>query len=503
MESYCTAVFDVGKTNKKLFIFDRNLKIIDSVFANFGIYTKDLIDYEDTDAIELWLIEQLTKKAGQYPIKAISITAHGATFAAIDGRGKPAIPVISYTTEPGENFHEEFYNSMGSSDSLQLHTATPRFSNLLNMAKGIYFAQRKYPDRFSTATAILGYPQYFGYLLTGRRGAEPTYVGCHTYLWDYERNSWSSVAAKLGIIDKLPPALNKSWEVLGKITPELAARTGLGQETVVTMGIHDSNAALLPYLLKTREDFVLNSTGTWCVAMHPAKKISFSRDEIGKVVFYNLDAFSNPVKTAIFLGGLEFERYISLFNKINGEKPFPAFDPLLYRQIIKGRESFILPGVLRRTGQFPDSLPGVWQQERFIPLEVIESGEEIPALFRDFARAYAVLNLSLAIQNRVSLERIGINRGSSIFVEGGFRKNPDFNALLTAFYPSSPLFLTNLNEASAFGAAILARLAVEKEETEDIASCFNIESTGIEPVAMAGLDSYTEKFMKVIANTGG
>ncbi len=502
MESYCTAVFDVGKTNKKLLIFDRNLKIIDSVFANFGIYTKDSIDYEDTEGIELWLIKQLTEKAGQYPIKAISITAHGATFAAIDSRGKLAIPVISYTTEPGENFHEEFYNSMGSSDSLQLHTATPRFSNLLNIAKGIYFAQKKYPDRFSSVTAILGYSQYFGHFLTGRTGAEPTYVGCHTYLWEYERNTWSSVAAKLGIIDKLPPALNKSWEILGRITPEIAARTGLSPETVVTMGIHDSNAALLPYLLKTREDFVLNSTGTWCVAMHPVKEISFSRDEIGKVVFYNLDAFFNPVKTAIFLGGLEFERYISLFNKINGEKPFPPFDPRLYRQIIKEAESFILPGVLRGTGQFPDSLPGVRLKERFIPLEIIESGEEVPALFRDFARAYAVLNLSLAIQNRVCLERIGINLGSSIFVEGGFRKNPDFNALLTAFFPSSPLFLTNLNEASAFGAAILARLAVEKEEAQEIASYFNIESSRIEPVVMAGLDSYTEKFMKVIKNTG-
>ncbi len=502
MENYCTAVFDVGKTNKKLLIFDRNLNIVDSVFANFGIYTEDSIDYEDTKAIELWLVEQLTKKAGEYPIKAISITAHGATFAAIDSRGKLAIPVISYTTEPGENFHEEFYNSMGSSDLLQLHTATPRFSNLLNVAKGIYFAQRKYPHRFRTATGLLGYPQYFGHLLTGRRGAEPTYVGCHTYLWDYERNTWSSVAAKLGIIDKLPPALNKSWEVLGKITPELAARTGLSPETVVTMGIHDSNAALLPYLLKTREDFVLNSTGTWCVAMHPVKEISFSRDEIGKVVFYNLDAFFNPVKTAIFLGGLEFERYIALFNKINGKKPFPAFDHRLYRQIIEEAESFILPGVLRGTGQFPDSLPGVRLKERFIPLEVIESGEEVPALFRDFARAYAVLNLSLAIQNRVCLERININRGSSIFVEGGFRKNPDFNALLTAFFPSSPLFLTNLDEASAFGAAILARLAVEKEESQDIASCFNIESTRIEPVVMDGLDGYTEKFIKVIKTTG-
>ncbi|MBA7470466.1 MAG: carbohydrate kinase [Spirochaeta sp.] len=498
MESYCTAVFDVGKTNKKLLIFDRNLNIIDSAFASFGIYKKDSIDYEDTKGIELWLIEKLTEKAGLYPIKAISITAHGATFAAIDSRGKLAIPVISYTTEPGENFHEEFYQLMGSSDSLQMDTATPRFSNLLNIAKGIYFAQRKYPDRFRTATVVLGYPQYFGHLLTGRTGAEPTYMGCHTYLWDYKNNTWSAVAEKLGIIDKLPPALNKSWEILGSITPEIAARTGLNPETVVTMGIHDSNAALLPYLLKTREDFVLNSTGTWCVAMHPAKEISFSRDEIGKVVFYNLDAFFNPVKTAIFLGGLEFDRYIAIFNKINGEKPFPAFDPRLYRQLIKEAESFILPGVLRGTGQFPDSLPGVRLKERFIPLEVIESGEEVPALFRDFTRAYAVLNLSLAIQNRVSLERIGINRGSSIFVEGGFRKNPDFNALLTAFFPSSPLFLTNLNEASAFGAAILARLAVEKEETEDIASCFNIESTGIEPVVMAGLDSYTEKFMEVI-----
>jgi hypothetical protein len=40
-----------------------------------------------------------------------------------------------------------------------------------------------------------------------------------------------------------------------------------------------------------KEDFILNTTGTWCVIMKKSKDISFKKDELGKVVFYNISAF--------------------------------------------------------------------------------------------------------------------------------------------------------------------------------------------------------------------
>jgi hypothetical protein len=33
--------------------------------------------------------------------------------------------------------------------------------------------------------------------------------------------------------------------------------------------------------------------------MHPSDSVSFTKDELGKSVFYNLSAFGTPVKTSI------------------------------------------------------------------------------------------------------------------------------------------------------------------------------------------------------------
>ena len=103
------------------------------------------------------------------------------------------------------------------------------------------------------------------------------------------------MSENLGIVDRLPEQVCRSWDILGTLRPEIADRTGLDPDTIVTMGIHDSNASLLPYLIKSEEDFVLNSTGTWCVIMRPSRDVQFGDEDIGRVVFYNLDAFTHPV----------------------------------------------------------------------------------------------------------------------------------------------------------------------------------------------------------------
>ena len=88
----------------------------------------------------------------------------------------------------------------------------------------------------------------------------------------------------------------------------MAKELGLDELVIVTAGIHDSNASLLPYIARgSDKDFILNSTGTWCVCMHPDVsenvKSFYNPDDIGKTVFFNRSALDTPVKTAIFVGG--------------------------------------------------------------------------------------------------------------------------------------------------------------------------------------------------------
>ena len=511
MES-AVAVIDIGMTNKKVAIYDEKLAILDSVSRTFEPIMVEGIETHDLEGMEAWFLDRLARFAGGYPIKAIAVTTHGATIVCVGPDGRPCAPCVYYTHEPGEAFQERFYAAAGDPAALQERTGTPRLSALINPSKGMFFLKERFPSELARSELVLNYPQYWGYRLTGVAGAEGTYTGCHSYLWDWKSSCISSVAEVLGIRDKMPGEIRDSWSVLGTVKPEVSARTGLESDTIVTMGIHDSNASLLPHIVKSAgRDFVLNSTGTWCVLMHPQDEYGFAPGELGKVVFFNRSAFNKPVKTAIFLGGMEYEKWSGLAAALSGDarvagageavgasaaaaEPTPAD----YRAILRGKSVFILPELVPGSGQFPGSNARAVEAGREYALADIESRASVPPFLRDRRKALAALNLSLALQTLVALERCGLRPGAEIFTEGGFRRNADYNAILAAALSGNALRLTDMAEATSFGAAMTALAALSGTTPEALRGAFDIDYADVTP--MKGLDdlgSYREIWLKL------
>ena len=283
--SHIIAVIDIGMTNKKVSVYEwpesaaagkettcpagsapatipaAKPACLASVSRTFDPVMVSGLETHDLAGMEAWFLETLDDFASRYPVRAIAVSTHGATMVCVGGDGKPCVPCVYYTHEPGAEFHERFYAMAGKPEELQAATGTPELSALINPAKGLLFARERFPEEFSRSKLVLSYPQYWGYRLTGVAGAEGTYIGCHTYLWDWRAEEYSSVARALGVAEKMPFPIRKSQDILGKVKPEVAARTGLDPSTVVTMGIHDSNASLVPHIVKRgARDFVLNST---------------------------------------------------------------------------------------------------------------------------------------------------------------------------------------------------------------------------------------------------
>ena len=101
------------------------------------------------------------------------------------------------------------------------------------------------------------------------------------------------------------PPLRLASDRLGPITAEVAAATGLDPATPVHCGIHDSNASLLPHLYARPAPFAVVSTGTWVVSMAVGGRqvaLDPSRDTL-----INVNAFGDPVPSARFMGGREWE----------------------------------------------------------------------------------------------------------------------------------------------------------------------------------------------------
>lgn len=486
-KSSVVAVLDVGKTNKKVALYDEDFKQVDLRKISLdAIPAGDGIEHEQTEELLSWTCQALADFSGKFDIRGIGITTHGATFAVVDESGALIHPVLSYLSPAGDKVEEEFNERFGPAESIHEETCTPPFG-FANAAKQIYFLQKFFPSDWSRAKHLLFFPQYLAFILTGKMAADPTYLGCHTYLWNPSRNEPSGIARALGVDTMIPESILPPWEKVGEVSESVAKKTGVPAGIPVTVGIHDSNASLVPYLAKSFSKFTLNSTGTWCVAMTPSERFDFEPSEIGTKTFYNLSAYGRPVKTAIFPGGLEFSEFSKIIGETVMEKP-EEID-----RVCRDAEIFLSGGMIPGAEAFPGSVPVLRLGRQEVSLaELKEMGLDATGIEKDVF--LAALNLSLAIQTVEVLNRAGREDGSQIFIEGGFANNPEYCGLLASLLPENRVCLTELKEATAFGAALCAWKMAKGVELEDLAGRFEIVVKPVESRTLPGLESYAEKY---------
>lgn len=421
-------VFDVGKTNKKFILFSRDLRPLEAETTRVGeVKIGDLL-CDDVESVVRWANSLLSKWAKR--VSAVAVSTHGATLAFVGDRGELLLPMVSYNFDPGEEVKREFYERYGSPEELYMKTGTPPLGQLLNAGIQVFWVSRRFPEVYRRARVFF-YPGYLTKVLSGFNSAEFTSLGCHTYLLELPSVRWSSVAEDLGVPRRMPEPVDV-WEALGK-----------AEGIVFAPGIHDSNAALLPYLLVHSGDFVLASTGTWCVLMYPGAEFAPSREDLYRDVLYYVDALRRPVKAARFKGGYEFDHYVDVIRERFN------VDPLSFRlnrekasDLLKRGGVFFVPTLTPGTGQFPFSKPRVVGR--------VEDAES----------AYYYLNLSLAVQTWYGLNLLAGGRSPPVFVQGGFARNDIYLAYLATLWRGK-VIVAEYPEATSLGAAITALCALE------------------------------------------
>jgi sugar (pentulose or hexulose) kinase len=94
------------------------------------------------------------------------------------------------------------------------------------------------------------------------------------------------------------------------------------------------------------------------------------------------------------------------------------------------------------------------------------------------------------------MERTELKKGMTIFIEGGFSRNEFYTSLMASLYPNVQFAITDLREASAFGAALLALSALDGVHPKMLRDRFTIETTRLMPLEFAGLGEYEKDFEK-------
>lgn len=416
-------VIDIGKTNAKFAVVDTD------AMAEVAVRTRPnrVLDgppypHFDIDGNWEFLLGAIEELNRQHPIDALSITTHGATAALVDAAGELVLPVLDYECGGPETVRDE-YDALCPPFAV---TLTPKLAVGLNLGAQLYWLKREWPDAFARARAILTYPQYWAWRLSGVAASELTSLGCHTGLWDFELGTFSSLVEAMEIGDKLPP-IRSAFDAVGTIRPEVAGRTGLAEKTPVYCGIHDSNASLLPHVLERTPPFSVASTGTWVVVASPGGKIEALDAE--RDCLANIDALGRTVPSARFMGGREY-------SLLTGDRTETS-DVRTVKAVLENG-LMLLPTVHRGSGPFPRR-EAEWT-----------GGAEAA----DARTRHAVISFYLALMTAECLALTGAD--GEIIVEGPFARNYDYLAMLEAATGRAVLADERNATGTSIGAALLA-----------------------------------------------
>lgn len=419
------AVLDIGKTNKKIVLFDDQYRILFEHAERMDeSIDEDAFPCEDltalTNSVKV-MVEQLCAKPA-YLVKAINFTTYGASFVYIDHAGSPLTPLYNYLKPYPQDLSEMFYTEHGGKTCMVRETSSPSLGSL-NSGLQVLRLQAEQPDLFNKVAYALHLPQYISGLFTGLRVTDITSVGCHTHLWDFTSGAYHRWVASTGISRVLAPMQASDHAVQVNMC---------GQEIWTGIGLHDSSSALIPYLVSFKEPFILISTGTWSISLNPFDQVTLTDEELEQDCLCYLQYTGKPVKAARYFLGPAHEAGA---NRIAAHFALPVdfytamqFDQGLYLQSLS----------LMQTNFYVD----------FESVDLMELGS--PDL-----SYYILMHFLVRFQSASTNLLLRHGPVGKILVDGGFSRNAIFMQMLAESFAEQDVFASEVPQATAMGAALV------------------------------------------------
>ncbi len=429
-----TAIFDIGKTNKKFFLFDTNYQEVYREYIHFDeIRDEDGYPTEDLEALKKWLKTRFDRilKTGKYNITAINFSTYGASLIHLDKHGKVLTPLYNYTKPLHKKILEHFYKKYGGEKEIACETASPQ-NGALNSGMQLYWIKKTNPEVFKQIKYSLHFPQYLSYLFTGIPLSEFTSIGCHTNLWNFKTNSYHQWVIEEGIDEKLPPIVSTKTSI-NMVYQHKKIKIGVG--------IHDSSSALLPYIFSKKKPFLLVSTGTWSISLNPFNDEILSKEDLANNCLNYMRIDGKRVKATRFFMGNEYriqvEKLGEIYGKEYGYHRTIKFDRKIYKQLI--------------------SKPGIYFKFEGITLKRKQISKTDLQSFPTFKEAFHQLMIELMeLQVQTIKMAIGTNKDiKQIYIDGGFTDNDVYVKLMVHHFQDYKIRTSKSPLGTALGAAMV------------------------------------------------
>lgn len=424
------AVFDIGKTNKKLLVFDAHYRVLREDIISFPeLKDEDGFPCEDIDALSKWMLQQVgaLKHDGGYELKAINFATYGASMIYLDEDGKRVAPLYNYLKPYPPDLLKRFESLYNTDNQVSLDTASPLMGHL-NAGLQLYWLKNEKPDLYKKTSTALHLPQYLSNLLTGKLHSERSILGCHTAMWNFSENRYHPWLEIEGLDHLLPPV------ILGNETFSYIA----GPSTItVGPGLHDSSSAMIPYLQSFDGTFVILSTGTWSISLNPFNNDLPDRQELESGCLSYLRYTGEPVKVSRLFAGydhdLQVKRIASHFQLQTDFAKELQYDPLLAKYTMNNL-------IGENTADTND--------------HCVFHKRDISS-FSSAAQAYHQLISDMVKRQLVSTQLVMPNgTAKHLCVDGGFSKNEIYMRMLSQQFPGIEVRSSSMVQGTALGAAL-------------------------------------------------
>lgn len=338
----------------------------------------------------------------RYPqIESLSIDTWGVDYVLLNG-DREILPVYAYRDSRTEQVVEQVHEKVPFSE-LYRHTGC-QFQHFNSIYQ---FYDDLLRGRLAQATDALMIPEYLLYRLSGVKAREYTNATT-TGLIDVKTGQFDQeLIARLGLPERLFPALSQPGTVLGTLRPEVSAQVG-GNCRVVLCATHDTGSAVVGIPMEGSQPYI--SSGTWSLlGVKTPKPITDPGSERAN--------YSNE-------GGVGYNRYqknimgMWLVNQLQRElcpdTSFPEIVELAQKSGCRVTVDANAPEFLA-----PKSMKAAFDEA---------TGHALHELGDYFACAYR----SLALSYRQAIGELETNTGKhyqQLYIVGGGAKNAFLNSL--------------------------------------------------------------------------
>lgn len=429
------AVFDIGKTNKKIFLFNEDFEVVYNNSIRFEeVVDDDNYPCDDIESIEVWIQDEIRaiQENNEFLMKAINFSTHGATLVYLDKEGNRITPLYNYL-KPLDFDFTPLYKAHGGVEEFSRQTASPSYG-MLNAGLQMYWLKNTKPHYWSKVDSILHYPQYLSYLFSNKITADFTSIGAHTAIWNFDNMQYNNWLEAEGIT--LPEPKSGKNAALSLIN---------GQEIAVGKGLHDSSSSIIP-LLESQQDseneFVLLSTGTWIICMNPFSKETLTTNQLKNDCLCFMTPNKKQIKSSMqFLGRVHEANAFELSYHFGVNKSHfleLTLNKELCSDVLSKSKSIFFPN------KIADDFKGDMQQLENFP---------------DYESAYYQLVYEITQRVYEGINRIldANNKLKDVYISGGFNKNDIFVEYLCQMMPEQNIKFPIGKNASALGAAMLMK----------------------------------------------